>query len=206
MRITFVAFLICATALMGQTNPRILLIGDSISMGYTPLVQEILKDKADVQRPKENCGETARGLAKMDAWLGEKKWDIIHFNFGLHDLKYLDAQGKYVGPDQGKQVASVPQYEESLRQIVARLKKTGAKLVWASTTPVPDGSAGRVLGDELKYNEAAAKVMKENGVAINDLHKVVVSGPEGMQLPKNVHFSKEGYAVLARAVVAACGF
>jgi dienelactone hydrolase len=208
---TSVAFLILAGALLrAQTPdpsfapiqeapnlPRVLLIGDSISMGYTLPVRELLKDKANVVHPPENCGETARGLAKLDAWLGDKKWDAIHFNFGLHDLKYLDAAGKYVTPDKGKQVALLPEYEANLRQIVARLKKTGAKLIWASTTPVPDGSQGRVQGDEGKYNEVALKVMREAGIPVDDLHAIAVE-----QQPHNVHFTQEGYRVLARAVAA----
>ncbi len=182
--------------------PRVLLIGDSISMGYTLPLRELLKDKANVIHPPENCGETARGLKKLDAWLniGAGKWDVIHFNFGLHDLKYLDAAGAYVPPDQGKQVAPVPQYEANLRELVARLQKTGAKLIWASTTPVPDASLGRVKDDELAYNEAALRVMRETGVTVDDLHALVVPG---MQLPKNVHFTKEGYQTFAAAVAAA---
>ena len=143
--------------------PRVLLIGDSISMGYTLPVRELLKGKANVHRPPTNCGDTARALKDLDKWLGEGKWDVIHFNFGLHDLKYLDASGKYVDPTKGRQVASLERYEKNLRDIVARLQKTGATLIWASTTPVPDGSAGRVQGDEVNYNKVAARVMKDNG-------------------------------------------
>ena len=172
-------------------------------MGYTLPVREMLKDKANVLRVMENGGETARGVKKLDAWLGDRKWDVIHFNFGLHDLKYLDAAGKYVTPDKGKQVATLEQYETNLRTIVARLRQTGAKLVWASTTPVPGGSQGRVESDEVKYNEVAARVMQELGVPVDDLHLVVKSGPAGMQLPKNVHYTPEGYQILARSVLAA---
>ena len=182
--------------------PRVLLIGDSISMGYTVPVRELLKDKANVLRVLENAGDSARGIVKLDAWLGAEKWDVIHFNFGLHDLKYLDETGKYVSPDQGKQVASLTQYEANLRQIVERLKKTGAKLIWASTTPVPEGTLGRVKSDEVKYNETALRVMKEYGIEIDDLHTVVTDGPADMQLPKNVHFTKDGYQALARSVAA----
>ncbi len=182
--------------------PRILLIGDSISMGYTIPVREMLKDKANVLRVMENGGETARGVQKLDRWLGDAKWDAIHFNFGLHDLKYLDPAGKYVTPDKGKQVATLAEYEANLRLIVARLRRTGAKLVWASTTPVPDGSQGRVRADEVRYNEVAERVMKDLGVPIDDLHAVVESAPADMQLPKNVHFTPEGYRILARSVVA----
>lgn len=180
--------------------PRVLLIGDSISVGYTIPVRELLKGKANVHRALGNCGDTQRGLESLDKWLGEKKWDVIHFNFGLHDLKYLNAKGEYVTPDKGKQVAPLQQYEKNLRQIVERLKKSGAKIIWCSTTPVPDGSAGRVKDAEVDYNAVAAKIAAENGIAINDLHAVAKARQAEIQKPRNVHFTDEGSKILAKAV------
>ena len=171
--------------------PRVLLIGDSISMGYTLPVRELLKGKANVHRALGNSGDTTRGLQQLDTWLGTGKWDVVHFNFGLHDLKWLDVQGKYVPPDQGKQVSPLSVYEDNLRKFVARLKATGAKLVWCSTTPVPEGSAGRVKDAELAYNSAAAKIMKDSGVAIDDLHALATAHLAQWQTPHNVHFTPE---------------
>jgi len=74
--------------------PRVLLIGDSISIGYTVPVRGLMKAKANVHRPRTNCGPTTKGLAEIDAWLGDGKWDVIHFNWGLHDLKYMGPQGQ----------------------------------------------------------------------------------------------------------------
>ena len=182
--------------------PRVLLIGDSISMGYTPAVRELLKGKANVHHPPENCSSTIVGLKRLDAWLGEKKWDVIHFNFGLHDLKYVDEKGTLVAAEKGKQVAPLEEYEKNLRQIVERLKKTGARLIWCSTTPVPEGAPGRVPGDEIKYNQAAAKVMAECGVEIDDLYAFAAPKAKDIQLPKNVHFSGEGSKQLAEVVAA----
>ena len=180
--------------------PRVLLIGDSISMGYTLQVRELLKGEANVHRPPANCGSTAVGLKELDAWLGQDKWDVIHFNFGLHDLKYLDERGRYVGSDKGKQVSPLLVYEQNMRKLVERLKSTGAKLIWCSTTPVPEGTQGRVAGDEAKYNQIAAKIMAENGVAIDDLYAVASAKLAKIQLPKNVHFTKDGSQYLAAAV------
>ncbi|MGD0091186.1 MAG: SGNH/GDSL hydrolase family protein [Planctomycetota bacterium] len=182
--------------------PRVLLLGDSISIGYTLLVRELLKGKANVHRPADNCGATEHGLKQLDKWLGDGKWDVIHFNFGLHDLKYLDEKGRYVTPDKGKQVAPLPVYEQNLRQLAARLKKTGAKLIWCSTTPVPEGSQGRVKGAEAEYNAAAEKVMKDEGVTVDDLHAYAAAHQAQIQLPKNVHFTEDGYKQLAAQVVA----
>src|SRR3979411_835678 len=137
-------FFLSAFSLAAQ-QPRVLIIGDSISMGYTKPVQTLLADVADVQRIPENGGPTINGLAHMDQWLATGKWDVIHFNFGLHDLKImLD----------GKHQVEVEQYANNLNVIVQRLKGTGAKLIWATTTPVPEGKLEplRHSGDASIYN------------------------------------------------------
>lgn len=181
--------------------PRVLLLGDSISMGYTLPVRAGMRGRANVHRPAENGGDTGRGLRRLDAWLGTGHWDVIHFNFGLHDLKYLDAAGKYVPPDRGHQVTPLPQYEANLRVLVARLRRTGAQLIYATTTPVPAGSLGRVEHDERAYNEVAQRVMRELGVPVDDLAAVAAANPS-LQQPNNVHFTDAGYERLAAAVAA----
>jgi hypothetical protein len=185
--------------------PRVLLIGDSISMGYTLPVRDALKGKANVHRPKINCGPTTTGLKSIDTWLGDGKWDVIHFNWGLHDLKYMGPKGENLGdPSNPECHQQVPpeEYEKNLRQLVERLKKTGAKLFWRNTTPVPEGSAGRVVGDGVKYNAIAEKVMQENKIPIHDLYEFVRPQQDKIMLPANVHFTKEGYDILAADVVA----
>ena len=180
--------------------PRVLLIGDSISIGYTRPVRELLKGKANVHRPPTNCASTLVGLESLEAWLGDKKWDVIHFNWGLHDLKYIDEKGNLVAVDKGKQQVPLDEYEKNLRQLVQHLKKTGAKLIWCATTPVPEGAAGRVPGDEVKYNEAAARVMKEHGVETDDLYAFAKPKLKDIQQPRNVHFTAEGSRQLAQVV------
>jgi len=182
--------------------PRVLLIGDSISMGYTVAVRELLKGKANVLRPPTNCGPTTNGLANLDQWLGAKKWDVIHFNWGLHDLKFVDATGKLsdtTGAGTRPQV-SLEQYEKNLRELAGSMKKTGATLIWCATTPVPEGSAGRIAEDAVKYNEVAARVMCELIVVTNDLHAFALPRLAEIQLPKNVHFTPQGSKVLAEEV------
>lgn len=180
--------------------PRVLLIGDSISMGYTIPTRKALEGVANVHRIPMNGMSTDVAVAKLDEWLATggagKKWDVIHFNWGLHDLKHWkDNKMDLTAP----QVNSVEQYEKNLREIVAKLKKTGAKLIFATTTPVPEGSAGRVARDEIAYNEAALRVMKDNGVAVDDLHAIVTAQPT-IQREKNVHFTPEGSDILAAQV------
>lgn len=171
--------------------PRVLLLGDSISIGYTLPVREALKGKANVHRPAANCGPTIRGLEAIDQWLGDGKWDVIHFNWGLHDLKYME----------GKQQVPLPEYEKNLKTLVARLKKTGAKLIWCSTTPVPEGvSPPRKDSDVVAYNEVAAEIMKANDIATDDLYAFALPKLKEIQREANVHFSPEGSKVLAGQV------
>jgi lysophospholipase L1-like esterase len=171
--------------------PRVLLIGDSISIGYTVAVREALSGKVNVHRAPTNCGPTIRGLAEIDRWLGTGRWDVVHFNFGLHDLKKID----------GKHQVPLDQYKRNLRELVARLTKTGAKLVWCSTTPVPEKSSPpRANEDVLAYNAAAKKIMEENGIAIDDLYSFAQPQIEKIQIPNNVHFTAGGSKVLAGQV------
>ncbi len=177
--------------------PRVLLIGDSICQGYTPAVRNLLKGQATIHYG--GGGVTAKSLESSTEILGDGKWAVIHFNWGLHDLKHWkDGQMDLSAP----QVATVDVYEKNLRELVRLLQVTGARLVWATTTPVPKGANGRVAGDEVIYNTAAARVIKEAGIPINDLHAAAGEKPE-FQRVENVHFTEEGSAHLGEKVAAA---
>lgn len=165
--------------------PRVLLVGDSVSRGYTLATREALAGQANVHRAPENCGPTANGLKKLAIWLGDGKWDVIHFNFGIHDRATTPAD-----------------YEDRLEQIVARLKKTGAKVIWATTTPIPpdtkDGPAATAA--IVEKNEIAARVMQKNDVAIDDLFAFITPHLAQVQNPKDVHYNGEGYKLLGGQV------
>lgn len=187
--------------------PNVLILGDSISIGYTPVVRERLSGKANVMRPKANCGETRMGLAGIDEWLADGKWDVIHFNWGLWDLCYRNPMAKLQGNrDKVNGKISVPleEYEANLVRLVERMKKTGAVLIWASTTVVPQGEPGRFAGDEVKYNDAAERVMKKYGVRMDDLHSLTKTFAAGMFTgPGDVHYTAEANAQLGDKVSAA---
>ncbi|MCU0246523.1 MAG: SGNH/GDSL hydrolase family protein [Bryobacter sp.] len=178
--------------------PRVLLIGDSISIGYTLPVRELLKGQANVHRIPENAAHTNNGVAKLEKWLGDKPWDLIHFNFGLHDLRIMD---------HGKHQVAIEQYEANLRTIVARLKQTGARLIWCSTTPVPEGkvSPPRNPADVTLYNAAARRVMEAEGIAVDDLYAFALPRLSAIQRPANVHYTDEGSRVLAGEVARVIG-
>ncbi len=181
--------------------PDVLLLGDSISIGYTPIVRECLGGIANVFRPHENCGDTIRGLASLDSWLGDRTWQVIHFNWGLWDLCYRNPEAQTHGHrDKVAGRISVPlhDYRRNLESLVERLMTTGASLIWASTTRVPEGELGRHAEDVPRYNEAAWDVMRRWDIPLNDLYACSLSiGPEGCAGLGDVHFNVEGSRVLA---------
>ena len=104
--------------------PRVLLIGDSISIAYTLPVRELLRDKANIHRPPANCGPTSYGVEELDAWLGDGPWDVIHFNFGLHDIKHMNEQDERATPEDGRHQVPIDQYETNLSSLTERLEQT----------------------------------------------------------------------------------
>jgi lysophospholipase L1-like esterase len=181
--------------------PKVVLIGDSIRLGYAPLVVKRLDGKAVVVSPKANGGDSANVLKNLDEWLVREKPAVVHLNCGLHDLK-LDKKTK-------QHQVGLPQYEANLKQIVARVRKeTAAALVFANTTPIHDErharrGAGfdRTEADVRQYNAAAAAVMREAGVPVHDLHGAVEQGgPEKMLGADGTHYTPAANERLAEAV------
>ena len=179
--------------------PRVVLVGDSIRIGYAPLVAKRLDGKAIVVSPKPNAEDSGNVLRNLDEWVIKEKPDLVHINAGLHDLKMKD---------KSYQVPLV-EYEKNLKTILARIQKeTKAKVIFATSTPILDHlhaqrKAGfdRFEADVQKYNAAAVSVMKQAGVPINDLHKLVESGGKEKLLGGDgTHYTQEGYEMLAAAV------
>ena len=193
----------------GKKLPRVLIIGDSISIGYFPFVKELMNGKAEVTRPfkedgnSENCQGTSNGVTNIHRWIGATEWDIIHFNFGLHDMKHVDpvTRENSNNPEHPLQ-ADLKQYRHNLQVIVKALKGTGAKLIFATTTPYPDEVSGplRDPGMPEKYNKVAKKIMKKNGITVNDLFTFVLPRMNEWQRPNNVHFTEKGSQALAEQV------
>jgi lysophospholipase L1-like esterase len=191
--------------------PNVLILGDSISIGYTLEVRALLKGKANVFRPvtadgknAENCSGTTKGVQAIDRWLGDRKWAVIHFNWGLHDLKHVAQPGadQATSNPQDPPQATVDKYTQNLTAIVAKLKATHARLVFATTTPVAPGTDKplRSPDDPPRYNAAAVILMRANGIRVNDLFGFCQPQLTKLQMPHNVHFNLTGSVALAKEV------
>ncbi len=179
--------------------PRALIIGDSISIGYTPRVRKQLDGVANVHRPKDNCRWSAFGDEHIIEWVGDSKWDVIHFNFGLWDWYGWSQEEK----------ATPESYAKSLESIVLKIrKKTDATLIFAITTPPcvgPEKKVKFVVSEERAkdFNKAARAVMDKHKVKINNLYDAVIKERERYQRGVNdVHYTEEGRDLLAAKVAA----
>lgn len=183
--------------------PRVLLIGDSICGGYQKTVKDQLAGRVEVVKNEGNAQYTGTGLKKIDEWLGDGKWDIIHFNWGLWDM---------YGWEYDKEDRSPAAYAKRLEELVVRMGKTGARLIWATTTPAcPEAEKGmrdrfkkpvRIdRATERQYQDAALDVMKRHNVAVNDLYALMLPDLKKYQLaPDDVHFNSAGCEALGRQV------
>ena len=179
---------------------RVTLIGDSIRMGYQPVVAEALGDEAEVWGPDANGGTSANVLGHLSEWALGRPADVIHVNAGLHDLKRpFDAEEKDV---------PVAKYRANVRAILTALtQQTRARIIWATTTPVnqewhhQNKGFDRFEEDVVAYNEGAVEEATRLGVAVNDLYAVVMdAGRDGLLVDDGVHFTPGGYKQLGERV------
>lgn len=183
MKVLICFFGILFTSLACRAElPRVLILGDSVYREVFSGGKELVQGRVQIEYPTLPDGEVFHSgnlLEKFDQLLGDKKWDLIHFNVGLGDLihrapgmKSFRVLPRYAG---GVRTTSPRDYEKNLRAIVKRLKKTGAKLIWGTTTPIRSNPSDLFeMGSEVKYNEIAAKVMSEEKVTSNDMYSFVV--------------------------------
>ena len=184
--------------------PNVLIIGDSISIGYTVPVRNLLTGKADVFRPNTNCMFSSYGAAHIEEWVGNKTWDVIHFNHGIWDVQFMHDGGmvrnldEYTREEMTRRVTT-EQYIQNLEKILSVLEQTGATLIWATTTPlISEGTDTELLLE--KNNLAALKLMEQRGVMIDDLSALATPNLKEWQLDDGCHYNSLGYEGLAKQV------
>eukprot|EP01079_Euglenida_sp_SAG-EU17-18_P009114 gene9115-1637_t len=186
--------------------PNVLIIGDSVSIGYTSLATQNvplrLKSKALVQHgpwdvSDGGAGDTATGVACLDNWLvthaGQRvKWDLITFNFGLHDM---------TNTSQCEDL-----YRSQLTNITTRLRATGAKLLYLTTTPyMPLRQKGNMVVEQM--NNIARSVVAGHAQIV-DLYKTVTDTcgavyndcPICRMHPCSYHYNDQGMSAQAGVV------
>ena len=202
--IGLLVFLLGTIGLYAQEKkplPKVVLVGDSIRLGYAPLVAKKLEGKAIVVSFKENGADSKNVLKNLEKWVISQKPDLVHLNCGLHDIKF----------DKKTKTHQVPldEYEKNLRAIHEQISKnTKAIFIFALTTPIHDdrhamrnASFDRFEKDVVLFNTKAGSLMTSLKVPLNDLHEVVMKkGMDKMLGKDGTHYTPEGNAELADAV------
>jgi len=179
---------------------QVVLVGDSIRMGYQATVAEALDGVAAVWGPSENGGDSANVLARLDAWVIERQPDVVHLNAGLHDLKCpFDSDERQVPLDG---------YRRNIEAVVERIRaETKAILILATTTPVNEAWHHDVKGfdrfgsDVDAYNATLRDVAESVNADVDDLGGLVTAaGRDRLLMPDGVHFTEAGSCLLGLAV------
>ncbi len=187
---------------------RVVLLGDSIRLGYEGTVRAELAQEAFVWSPPENGQHSVHLLLNAWVWIMAQQPDIVHVNSGLWDTRRVlrGVPGN---------VVPLEQYRENVRRLIeVGQKHAGARVIWATTTPVREaaaiqghwrkGLAGRDGSEVERYNAVAVEVARAMGARVNDLHAVVMAqGRDKMLLEDGTHYTAAGYEVLGQAVARA---
>lgn len=179
---------------------KVVLIGDSIRMGYQQTVADQLADVAEVCWPEINGGDSRKALENIIDWVGARPADLVHINAGLHDLKRNRQTGAFQVPLQ--------EYARNVEEILTAIgSATTGKIIWAATTPVNETCHherkpfDRFEADVRAYNEAAADICRRHQVPVNDLYATLIdNGVESYLSPDGVHFNDAGYVLLGGKV------
>lgn len=183
---------------------NVLLIGDSIRMFYENEVRARLGDKYNVYAPEENCRFSSYLLNSLRFYLAEFPTpDIIHFNAGLWDAAILYPEdGCFIGVDA---------YAENMKKILRVLKNTGAKIIFATTTPVSDAKKNLVgpmppahrNEDIISRNKSVLETFKGEDIYINDLFSLIYDNREEYLRDDMIHPNEKGIKILGSAVAEA---
>ena len=185
---------------------NVVLVGDSIRLGYQPVVEALLATKASVHATPDNCGSTRDILEHFRDWIvGSLDADsVVHLNAGLHDLR------RVAGPA-GDVHVPLAEYRRNLEEIVRRVaaQPRVQRLILATSTPVDDARhaaarlANRFSSDVAAYNAVIRTVARDTGAAINDLHGVIAADLSRFIDVDGVHLTSAGNRAAATAVVSA---
>ena len=183
---------------------KVLLLGDSIRMGYDDYVKELLDGKCEVYYDAEDNGRfAAYTLWQMNQMFRKYgPFDVVHWNNGYWDMNVEAPMQTALYP--------VEEYGYLLRRIAREIRQNGAKVIFALTTPIAEtGTAADNTGtgaDSISYNdawvraynEAAMKVMQEENVPVNDLYTLMKQDANCYKCEDKLHLTEEGYRLCAK--------
>ena len=162
-------------------------------MNYCPVVFMKLDGLAEVVYPEENCRFAKYTLCEFGHWI-EKFGipDIIHWNNGLWDTL------RYNGEDV---LTPLDEYLADMMRIHREMEKTGAKIIFATSTPTSTLDSDRRQSDIELYNREVCRLMEAKGVEINDLYTFVKPHVDEYIDEDHIHLNKYGVRAVGDQVI-----
>ena len=181
---------------------KIVLIGDSIRMGYDKYIKDALSDTAEVFYPSENCRFAEYVLRYTHEWKKEGNWgddvDLVHWNAGLWDVLELFGD---------EPLTSLSYYREAIIRIDKRLRMLfpKAKFVFATSTNVSEKMAKpeflRHNATIEKYNTEALCALTGTDTVINDLFLLTSTVPDSYRSDWVHFYTPEGTELIGGKVL-----
>lgn len=184
---------------------KVILLGDSIKAFYAKRVRKLLEGKCEVYSEDDNGRFTYYSVRQLMEiiWKHGTEFDLVHFNCGYWDMTVM--------PILNRPMMSLEEYQSGLKKIIELSRATGAKLIFATTTPLPGKTEAKDTAgtdshfvleqDRVKnFNEAALEVMKAENITVNDLYAVCKQDKNFYKCEDNLHHTDEGNDILARHV------
>lgn len=173
-------------------KPRILVIGDSISLGHTPYLEEKLTDYQVIHSPG-NAMSSAYGATHIEKWASSSDtWEICLLNHGLHDI--FD----------GKKTPHLD-YLKHIGHELNVLAKNCKRRMFLTSTVVPRNTIGRKNEDVVIYNTIIKSFLETfPEVKICDLYQKSETIPylyKNAEQQNNVHFTVWGDERLATYIL-----
>lgn len=182
---------------------KVLLLGDSIRMGYDEYVKELLQGECEVYYSEDNGRFAAYTLWQVNQMYKQHgHFDLVHWNNGYWDMN--------IEAPMTEPMLSLEEYLHFLRRIAHTLKGWGAKIIFATTTPIwkPGHAADISTGATFRYdnewvttyNAAAKLLMAEEEIPVNDLYALCLEDERYYKCPDMLHLTEEGYRRCARQI------
>ena len=180
---------------------KVLLLGDSIRMGYEAMVADLLREECEVRYSEENGRFAAYTLWQANQMFKEYgRFDLVHWNNGYWDMNVEAPMTEAMHP--------LEEYRHFLQRILALCRQNADHVIFATTTPVQEkGSAFDVAhtgcyisydNDWVRsYNRTARELMEQENVPVNDLYELMQSSESYYKCPDKLHLTEDGYRLCA---------
>ena len=179
--------------------PSVLLIGDSVAQSYLQRARDLLVNEANLYFALTPRG-VFDGKALLEECYNDREWDLVHLNYGLDAMRHEDADGKLADPPTGEPVVSPLDYNKTLSGMFNFFLGSQRKRIWATTTPIPNGTTGYVAGTAKQRNAQYETLIGARQFFINDLYSYVDIRRTDMLRPNSVEMTDAGSRLLGEVV------